>query len=86
MSTISHIPAQFFLYDAFQAVRRETGRSIPVYVLQSASVTALLHLCGPEDLGGKGDLAKKLETITEKDEAKAMEEANSVCLCTRVAM
>ncbi|KAL5488450.1 hypothetical protein ACEPAI_6568 [Sanghuangporus weigelae] len=68
----------FFAYDAFQGVRQETGRAVPIFALESTSASAVLFLWGPENLGGNGDLSKKLEVITEKEEKAVMAEADKI--------
>ena len=58
--------------------RNVSGKSVPVYVWQSAATGALLSLFGPEELGGLGDLADKISKVTETDEAARMEAIASV--------
>lgn len=50
-------------------MRAISGRSVPIYALQSAVVAAILFLCGPESVGGPGDLHAKLAKATTTDEA-----------------
>ena len=68
-------------------IRSITGPSVPVFAWQSASVSGCICMFGPEDLGGLGDLAKKLEMIKETDEKARFDEAqkvsvnNGYCYC-----
>lgn len=48
-------------------IRSISGTRVPVYAWQSAAATAALYIFGPENLGGKGDLAKKIAQITTED-------------------
>ncbi|KAI5120747.1 hypothetical protein M0805_007821 [Coniferiporia weirii] len=65
----------FFLYDAMNEIRALSGKSVPIYALQSASAAAALFLSGPEQFGGNGDVVKKLEAITCEDEKAKEAEA-----------
>ena len=66
------------MYDALQGVRQESGSAVPVYALESTSASAVLFMLGPENLGGNGDLSKKLEAITETEEEMVAAEADRV--------
>ncbi|KAI5120745.1 hypothetical protein M0805_007819 [Coniferiporia weirii] len=68
----------FFLYDTMNEIRALSEKAIPIYALQSASAAAALFLFGPERFGGNGDLLKKLEAITYKDEKAINEEAERI--------
>lgn len=57
------------LYSVMTGVRAISGRSVPIYTLQSAVVAACLLFCGPESVGGPGDLHAKFEKITATDKA-----------------
>ncbi|KAL5488485.1 hypothetical protein ACEPAI_6603 [Sanghuangporus weigelae] len=57
----------FFCYEALKGIRSVSGTRVPVYAWQSGAATAVLHLFGPENLGGRGDLAEKISQITAED-------------------
>lgn len=61
-----------------QDIRSISGKTVPIYTLQSASATAALFLFGPERYGGNGDLVEKLKAITTTDENTKNEEADRV--------
>ena len=50
-----------------------------IYGFVTGSVTSTLLLCGPEELGGVGDLAAKLKEIEHLDERTRHAEGNKVC-------
>ena len=59
-------------------IRSIAGSGVPVYAWQSSSVSGCIYMFGPEDLGGLGDFAKKLEMIKETDEKVYFEKALKV--------
>lgn len=59
-------------------VRKLTGRTVPIYILQSGSGAGTLFLFGPEYLGGNGDLEKKLKPTLALEGEKRDEEAERV--------
>ena len=52
---------QFFAYAQFQATRAVSGLSVPIIVSVAAGSGAILRLCGPEYLGGRGDIGAKID-------------------------
>ncbi|PAV17483.1 UDP-Glycosyltransferase glycogen phosphorylase [Pyrrhoderma noxium] len=57
----------FFLYNTLRDVRSLSGKSVPIYALQSAATTGVLFMYGPEYLGGNGDLEEKVKGIEIED-------------------
>ncbi|KAI0745365.1 UDP-Glycosyltransferase/glycogen phosphorylase [Earliella scabrosa] len=51
----------FFSVDAFDSVKSLSGDSVKVYSWEPGSTSALFHLFGPENLGGKGNIRIKAE-------------------------
>lgn len=70
--------SKFFLYDAMQGVRQTSGRSVPIYALQSVSAAALLFLWGPEEIGGGGDLLEKLGSLKDTGDEETNKNADKV--------
>ncbi|OCB90742.1 UDP-Glycosyltransferase/glycogen phosphorylase [Sanghuangporus baumii] len=50
-------------YEILKGIRSISGIEVPVYAWQSGAATAVLYLFGPENLGGNGDLAEKINKI-----------------------
>ena len=74
---------KFFLNNTLYAVRSISGKSVPIYTLQSGGSTGILFLFSPEHLGGNGDLEEKLKKITTEDEEQRKKETievNSTCI------
>lgn len=58
---------QFFLYGLLEPVRSITNSKAKIYAWQSASAIGTVALFGPEHLGGLGDLAAKLDAMTQEE-------------------
>lgn len=58
----------FFCYKSMVGIRGISGSSVPVYAWQSCASASLLFLSGPEEFGGYGDLAEKIEKIEAEDD------------------
>ncbi|KAI5120748.1 hypothetical protein M0805_007822 [Coniferiporia weirii] len=67
-----------YLYDTLLEIRALSGKAVPVYALQSASIAAALFRFGPKHLGGDGDILGKLNAITHTDEKAIDEEAERI--------
>lgn len=61
-----------------RGIRAISGRTVPIYVLQSGSAPGMLFLFGPEEFGGNGDLDEKFKAVMDFDEEKKNEEGEKV--------
>lgn len=61
-----------------RGIRDISGRTVPIYILQSGSAPGTLFLFGPEEFGGNGDLEEKLKAVMDLDEDKKYEEGEKV--------
>ena len=52
---------QVFAFLQFQATRAISGRSIPIIVCVTLAAGYIIRIFGPESLGGKGDIAAKID-------------------------
>lgn len=70
--------SQVIFYESMKFIREISGNAVPIYAWLSFSTSAALFLFGPEHIGGNGDMAKKLETITAVNEKERFEENQKV--------
>lgn len=61
-----------------QGVRQASGRSVPIYTLQSVTAAAVLFVCGPEEIGGGGDLLEKLGSLRDTGDEETNNKAEKV--------
>jgi hypothetical protein len=52
---------QFCAFPQLQATRAVSGRSVPIIAFGPGGAGALIRYCGPESLGGAGDIAAKID-------------------------
>ena len=66
-----------FLLPILEAIRAQTGSSVPILAWSAANAFLALRLFGPEELGGIGDVLDKARAVVEqtgRDEKEVIEE------------
>lgn len=57
---------QFFAVEPIRAIRKLSGSSVKIYSWIAGSTYALFYVFGPESLGGRGDINKKIIAEVER--------------------
>ena len=70
---------QFFAVGAARHVKSIHGSDVKVYAWEAGDVFSLVGMFGPEYMGGKGDVSKKIEEEVQRTGKPYKEVAFSVC-------
>ena len=70
---------QFFAVNAAKHVKSVHGSDVKVYAWEAGDVYSLVHMFGPKDLGGRGDMAKEVEDELQRTGGARDEVTLSVC-------
>lgn len=73
-----------YRYDTKGGIRKVTDGKVPIYGFVSGGAITTLNFFGPENLGGYGDFAAKLQAIEHLDEKTRKEEASKVRIRARI--
>ena len=71
---------QFFAVGAARHVKSIHGSDVKVYAWEAGDVFSLVGMFGPEYMGGKGDVSKKIEEEMQCTGKSYKEVAFSVCI------
>jgi hypothetical protein len=52
---------QYLAFSQLQATRAVTGRSVPIIALAVGGAGPFVRYCGPESMGGAGDIGSKID-------------------------
>ena len=69
-----------YRYDTIGGIRKVTGGKVPIYGLVTGGAISTFHFFAPENLGGYGDLAAKLQALEHLDETARKEGASKVSI------
>ena len=63
-----------------RATRAMSGHSVPIISCVAAGAGAIIHLFGPESMGGAGDISAKVDAEAARTGLSANEIGPKVCM------
>lgn len=57
---------QFFAVEPVRAIRKLSGKSTKIFTWMSGGTNVMFYLFGPEDLGGRGNIAAKVDAEVKR--------------------